>query len=134
MIPKKAKTLYKETAEDLNLSSDLVEDWVEFFYKDVRKKIANMEEIRYDLPNLGHLSIRKKIVLSKIIDNEKKISTLRQDTFDQYHKLQALKEQSEKLKHVKNLLDIESKKREEFKIKKHEIQLKGSLEKPKTDN
>ena len=65
MIPKKAKTLYKSVSEDLDLSLDLVEDFVEFYYKNVRQKMSKLENIRYDLEGLGHVYIRKNLVKNK---------------------------------------------------------------------
>ena len=37
MIPKKASQLYKELSEDLNVSSDFIEDLIQAYNKNVRK-------------------------------------------------------------------------------------------------
>ena len=39
MIPKKSNELYKEVAEDLEVSADLVEDLVQLYYKEIRKNL-----------------------------------------------------------------------------------------------
>jgi hypothetical protein len=37
MVPKKTKDLYKQLAEEQNLSETLVQDVVEYYYKAVKK-------------------------------------------------------------------------------------------------
>ena len=36
MIPKKPNAVYKEVAEELNLPANLIEDFIEFYYKEIK--------------------------------------------------------------------------------------------------
>ena len=53
MNPRKAKRIYDVVSEDLNIKKDLVEDLVEFYYKDVRKLLTNLEYPRINIDGLG---------------------------------------------------------------------------------
>jgi len=66
---KKAKDLIPKTAEELEMSEELVTDVVNFYYTELRKKIENLEDIRIGVPNIGTFTARKKSL-------EKSVATL----------------------------------------------------------
>jgi hypothetical protein len=67
MIPKKPNNLFKEVAEDLEISEDLVDKFVTFYYKDVRKHLSELNHIRINLDGLGHMVVRPKTVDNLIV-------------------------------------------------------------------
>ena len=67
MIPKKPNTLFKEVAEDLEMSEDLIDKFVTFYYKDIRKHLSELNHIRINLDGLGHMTVRSKTVDSLIV-------------------------------------------------------------------
>lgn len=67
MIPKKPNTLFKEVAEDLEISEDLVDKFITFYYKDVRKHLSELNHIRINLDGLGHMVVRPKTVENLIV-------------------------------------------------------------------
>jgi len=67
MIPKKPNSLFKEVAEDLEISEDLVDKFITFYYKDVRKHLSELNHIRINLDGLGHMVVRPKTVDNLII-------------------------------------------------------------------
>lgn len=134
MIPKKAKTLYKGVSEDLDLSLDLVEDFVEFYYKNARQKMSNLEGIRYDLEGLGHVYTRNKVVKNTIIKNNNIIENAKKETFSQYHNLKSVEEQNKKLKKIADLMEKATMEKFNFFNKKYNGDFKTNMEEPETDN
>ena len=67
MIPKKANSLFKEVAEDLEMSEDLVDKFVTFYYKDIRKHLSELNHIRINLDGLGYMTVRSKTVNNLIL-------------------------------------------------------------------
>ena len=53
MIPKKSNELYREVAEDLEVSEDLVEDLVQLYYKEIRKNLTGLKYPRINVDGLG---------------------------------------------------------------------------------
>jgi len=51
--PKKAKTYYKKTAEELDLSEELVKDVLSFFWTDVRRSMSAIKYPSINVPGLG---------------------------------------------------------------------------------
>ena len=45
MIPKKPNTLYKQVAEDLNISETLVDNFMTFYYKEIRKNLTELNSV-----------------------------------------------------------------------------------------
>lgn len=66
MIPKKTNELYKSVAEDLNIEESLVEDLVDFMYKNLRKNLSNLSHPRINLDGLGHFAVKTKAVNKSI--------------------------------------------------------------------
>ena len=55
MIPKKSNKLYKEVAEDLEVSETLVGELVEFYYNEIRQLLSNLVCPRINVEGLGQL-------------------------------------------------------------------------------
>ena len=62
MNPRKPKRIYDNVSEELNVSKDLVEDLVEFYYKDVRRLLTNLEYPRINIDGLGQFVIKPKTI------------------------------------------------------------------------
>jgi nucleoid DNA-binding protein len=78
--PTKAKELIKKTAQELNLSEELVKDVVDFYYGRVKAKIEALEDPTIFLHGLGTLRLSRK-KLHRDIDGLKKLlaSNLQED-------------------------------------------------------
>jgi nucleoid DNA-binding protein len=63
----KSKTLIPNVAKKLNLSEELVEDVVYYYYKNIRTKIESFGAERIRITGLGVLHIRKEKVEISII-------------------------------------------------------------------
>lgn len=81
MKPTKSNDLIKKTAQDLNLSEELVRDVVNFYYSVVNKKIANLENTTIFLHGLGTLRISRRKLQKSIESLTRLINSNSQDDF-----------------------------------------------------
>lgn len=58
MVPKKSNLFKKATAEELKLSEDLVDDFIDFYWKRVRECMSNLEHDGLQIPNLGIFRVK----------------------------------------------------------------------------
>jgi nucleoid DNA-binding protein len=121
MNPKKVKKIYEAVAEDLNLNKDLIEDLVEFYYKDVRKLLTNLEYPRINVDGLGQFVAKPKAVSGSIDKITKSLDDHDTSTFKAYHNKKAMEVKLDLLTKLHSkILDQESKKQEFLKTKKDE--------------
>lgn len=114
MIPKKPNILIKEVSEDLELSEDLVDKFISFYYKDIRKQLSELNHIRINLDGLGQMVIKPKTI-SKLIDKcNNKINKANTYEFSGYFNKKKLESRLESLY-------IIEKKIEDFKTIKSEF-------------
>ena len=97
MNPKKSNKLYTEISEDLSLNEDQVEDIIEFYYKEVRKNLSSLENLRINLPGLGHFIIQKKSVDALILKYRNLNNKYDTQTFINYHNKKSAEQKLEKL-------------------------------------
>ena len=120
MIPKKANELYKSVAEDLNIEESLVEDLVDFMYKNLRKNLSNLSHPRINLDGLGHFAVKTKAVNKSI----ERITTslLNHDTytFSAYFNKKTLENKLASLIRLEAEITQQKLKKEQFKKKKDE--------------
>jgi nucleoid DNA-binding protein len=131
MIPKKPEKIIKQVAEDLDLSVNTVDDIVGFYYKALRKKLSELDELRINVPGLGHFSVKSYSLRRSIEKNEKIKSKLNPEVFSNYPKIKKIETKLEVLhkaeKKYKEFLEIKN----NFK---NEKQSKRNLEEPETDS
>ncbi len=121
MNPRKAKRIYEIVSEDLNIKKDLVEDLVEFYYKDVRKLLTNLEYPRINVDGLGQFVAKPKTVSNAIEKISKSLDDHDTSTFKAYHNKKAMEVKLDLLTKLHSkILDQESKKQEFLKTKKDE--------------
>lgn len=117
MKPLKAKELIPETAKELGLPEELVNDIVTFYYHEVRKSLSGLDHVRVHLTNLGDFTIKHWKL-------DEKIQML--ETFEERNKQKGLQQMTARfkvaetlfaLRNVRKLLD-EEKQRADF-IKLH---------------
>jgi len=120
MIPKKANELYKSVAEDLNIEESLVEDLVDFMYKNLRKNLSNLTHPRINLDGLGQFVVKTKAVNKSI----ERITTnlLNHDTytFSAYFNKKTLESKLASLIKLEAEIKQQKLKKDQFKKKKDE--------------
>lgn len=127
MIPKKPNKIYKIVSEDLNVQENLIEDIIQFYYKDLRNKIATISHTRINLEGLGHMLVKPQLV-SKAIDRlEKSVKNHDVSTYNAYHNKKAKEEKLDLLKKVIVKLKQEQENKIAFKQNKDENSTKSNL-------
>jgi len=112
MIPKKYKEIYKELAEDLDIDQKFITNCVEFYYRNLRSSLTDLEHLNINCPGLGHFTVKNNTVekdikkFKKILENPKPY-TLRSY---QYHKqIKGLLIKLEEIKKKKKKEDLKQK-------------------------
>lgn len=111
----RAKTLVNKTAEDLNVSPELVNDIVDFYYSELRSKMESLNHSRIRVSELGVFYMSEKKLETSINTLIHIIETAEPTTFKQIGvvntKQNLLEQQQEALERV-------IKEREEYELKK----------------
>ena len=71
MKPKKARLLYQELSEEKDLTKGLVEDLVDFYYKNVRTLLSELHHPRINITGLGLITAKKHTINKAIPRFEK---------------------------------------------------------------
>lgn len=129
MIPKKFNTLYKQVAEDLNVSENLVDTFMTFYYKNLRKNLSELKHTKINVDGLGVMYVKGKSVdslLTKYTNIAKKLTT---DTLTNYHYKKRVEDKIELLLSVKQMLENDTNTKNEFLKQKQDEQTGEDLEK-----
>jgi nucleoid DNA-binding protein len=127
MIPKKARKFYKQTAEDLEIQESLVEDFVEFYYKNIRHNLSNLVHPRINVEGLGHFTVKPSWVRRAIERISKALEKHDTSTFGAYSKKVRLEHTLELLIELEKKIVLEEQRKETFKKTKYEGGSKDNL-------
>jgi hypothetical protein len=119
MIPKKPKDIVKIVAEDLNISAELVDDLSTFYYKTLRKKLSDVEDLRYRLDGLGDFLIRNTGVNKVIKKFESMNNGMEDSSFVNYHNKKIVTARLAQLYEINKKIDVFMKAKQEFKKNKY---------------
>lgn len=133
MIPKKASQLYKELSEELNVSSDFIEDLVQAYYKNVRNNLTNLTHPRINVEGLGQFVARPSLVKKSIQRFKKILNSHDTSTFKAYFNKKMLEDKVECLEKLDKKIDEQVLKKETFKNKKNEEYIKTNLGQQEAD-
>jgi hypothetical protein len=127
MIPYKSKALYKEVAEELNIPINLVEDIIEYYYKEIKSNITGLKHLRINVEGLGQFVIKENFVKKTIPKYKKILSNHDTSTFNAYHNKIMLEKKLIALENIeKQLAKLELKKqkitnkKENYKLNNNE--------------
>lgn len=127
MIPKKATKLYKQVSEELNIDESLVEDFVEFMYKNLRSDMSNLKHPRINVDGLGHFVTRANLVRKSITRANKILKEHDTSTFGAYSKKVKVEEKLKLLVDLESKISSEEERKKEFKKIKYEDSTKDNL-------
>jgi nucleoid DNA-binding protein len=120
MIPKKASKLYRQVAEEMNVEETLVEDFVEYLYKNVRSCLSNLTYPRINVEGLGHFNIKASWVRRSIDRSTKSLDKHDTSTFGAYSKKLRIEDQLGLLIELEKKIILEEQRKETFKTEKYE--------------
>ena len=133
MIPKKSRTLYNELSEDMNLSEELIQDIIEFYYTEVRSNLTELKHPRINIDGLGQFAIRPYAVRKALPRYKKILETHDTSTFSAYYNKKMLEEKIVALTKIEKEIVLLELKKEKIQNLKDEY-TKRNLEGPQKDN
>jgi nucleoid DNA-binding protein len=122
MIPQKSKSLCNEVAEELNLPVNLVEDLIEYYYKEIKSNITGLKHLRINVEALGQFVIKENFVRKTIPKYKKALTNHDTSTFNAYHNKLMLEKKLIALENIEKQLDKLKQKKEDTENKKQAYQ------------
>jgi hypothetical protein len=120
MIPKKARKYYKQTAEDLDIQESLVEDFIEFYYKNIRHNLSNLVHPRINIEGLGHFTVKPSWVRRSIDRISRSLDKHDTSTFGAYSKKVRLEHTLDLLIELEKKIVLEEQRKETFRKNKND--------------
>ena len=123
MRPKKAKQLFPEVAEIVNLPEQVVKDITEFYWQEVRKSLSSLKHSRVHITNLGDFTIKHWKLDDRIAMIEKFKENFKQKGLQEIVTRFRTDETLFDLKAIKEMMEEEQKRKElikTYKIQSHE--------------
>ena len=135
MQPKKAKEFIKSTADQLNISEDLVTELIEAYWKEVRLTLSKGTEPVVYVKNLVTFIVKPLALDSKISEKENILENLDKTNFRNFaigksieNNLEHLRLLRQKTKELDNLKNQHKKKRDVYNMEKSKTDSGGDLE------
>jgi len=121
--PKKAKEFIPSVSTELGLSEDLVENVIDYYWREVRKSLSNLSHSRIHLTNLGdfvvkHWKLEEKLESLQKWEENKKAKGLQEITVrfkvaENLYNLRSLKKIIEEENQRKDFIKLHKKKNNE---------------------
>ncbi len=114
MIPSKPNKLFKEIAEELDISEDLVDKFITLYYKEIRRHLSELNYTRINIDGLGKMVIKPKTVNKLIDKHSARIENINTYSFQGHYNKKRLEARLEDLKKIKVQIDEQSEKKKDF--------------------
>lgn len=118
MRPKKAKEFIPEISDQFNLPQDLIEDVIDYYWREVRKSLSSLSHSRIHLTNLGDFVIKHWKVDDKIQSLEKWEENKKATGLQEITVRFKVAENLYNLKNIKKVMDEENQRKEFIKLHK----------------
>ena len=125
MIPIKPKILFKQIAEEEDISQQLIDDLVTHYYRTIRVLLSELKYTRINVDGIGQFVVKPKAVQKLIEKHNRNLANLDGYSLASYHNKIRLESRLEELNNVSLLIQQEKESKEQFKNTKH---AKGNLE------
>jgi hypothetical protein len=129
MIPKKPNLLYKQVAEDLDIPESLVDAFITFYYKEIRKNLSNLSHTKINIDGLGQMVVKEKTIDGLINKYTNRVNKATTNTFSNYFNKKNLEGKLEKMHNIKTVLNEERAIKQKFLKDKADGKSKKDLEK-----
>ena len=127
MIPKKSKLLYKDVSEEMNVSENLVDTLIDFYYKELKNTLTNLQHPTINVEGLGQFVIRKNLVTKSIPKYNKMLENHDTSTFKAYYNKKAIEERVQLLEKMNEMINQDSLRKEIFNQNKNEKYTQNNL-------
>ena len=119
MIPYKYNKLYTLISEELNVKEDLVDDFINFYYKEVRSTLSNLNHTKVNIDGLGVFSIKPRSVDKLINRYQKTIDNYNNYSFKSYFNKKQLESKLNDLYNIQEKIRKEKEDRKNFLSEKY---------------
>ena len=119
MNPKKYKEFKKGIAEELKIHPDVVDDFVSFYYNEVRKNLSSLSATHVWIQGLGTFSMKKAKLQKSIKKKKSLLGNLNKMAYNGIEKSMAIKGQLELQEKALAMLNEALEKKKEFKDRKN---------------
>jgi len=119
MIPYKYNKLYTLISEELNVKEDLVDDFINFYYKEVRSTLSNLNHTKVNIDGLGVFSIKPRSVDKLINRYQKTIDNSNNYSFKSYFNKKQLESKLDDLYNIQEKIRKEKEDRKKFLSEKY---------------
>ena len=127
MIPKKSKLLYKDVSEEMNVSENLVDTLIDFYYKELKNTLTNLQHPTINVEGLGQFVIRKNLVTKSIPKYNKMLENHDTSTFKAYYNKKAIEERVQLREKMNEMMNLDSLRKEIFNQNKNEKYTQNNL-------
>jgi hypothetical protein len=140
LLPKKSSELYKQTAEECNVSEQLVNDLITFYWQEIRKTLSSCSATNVIVKGLGTFKAKPWKIKDVLLKHENIINKYKQDVGDgkkiSFYKFSILKEVEENMNKIlalQKLIEAEELKKQTVKQKRNAQKSKNHLEESGSD-
>jgi len=119
MIPYKYNKLYTLISEELNVKEDLVDDFINFYYKEVRSTLSDLNHTKVNIDGLGVFSIKPRSVDKLINRYQKTIDNSNNYSFKSYFNKKQLESKLDDLYNIQEKIRKEKEDRKKFLSEKY---------------
>ena len=120
MLPKNSKHFIHPVSEKLDISQQIVEDVVSFYYSMLRKKLSNLDCHFIQVENLGLFKAKENELPKLIYKYEKHLSVIKPETFNQMAIKKEIEFKLERVNYLQNIIIEDKNRKKEFLKKKYE--------------
>lgn len=119
MKPKKHSEFKKDIAKQVGVHSNVVNDFISYYYAQVRKELSNLTATNIYVQGLGTFSLKKGKLKNAIIKNKNILGNLKKTTYKGMEKTDAVNAKLQKQEKAFKMMEEELKSRQEFKKRKN---------------
>jgi len=119
--PLKRKQLIDQTAMQLGISKDIVDDIVSYYYLTIQKKLSLADSHSVTIPKLGTFVVKKKSLTQMILKHQRFVAKIEQDediSVKTYELIIEKRAEIERLTKLQELMAVEDERKEKVKLKK----------------
>ncbi len=120
MKPKKYSEFKKGISDKVGLHHEVVDDFISFYYAQVRKALSNLTDVHIYVENLGTFSLKKQKLEKAIKRNKSILGNLKKMTYKGMEKTHAVNDKLEMQEEALRMLNESIERKLEFKKKKNE--------------
>ena len=119
MKPKKHSEFKKGIAEKVKVHPEVVDDFISYYFAQVRKALSNLTAVHVYVEGLGTFSLKKQKLEKAIKRNKSMLGNLKKITYNGMEKSHAVSDKLEKQEKALEMLNDAIEKKKQFKKEKN---------------